>query len=62
MMPSSRLGSHIPTRLRVPRAGHHGEEVLGRIRLASNCYMGMMHSRLSSATAPIFARVRVCLQ
>ena len=61
-MPSSRVGGQILTRLRVPRAGHHGEEVLGRITLAGNYYMGMMHSRLSSATATIFARGRACLQ
>ena len=62
MVPSSRMGGHILTHLRVPHAGHHGEEVLSRITLAGNCYMGMMHSRLSSATATIFARVRACLQ
>ena len=52
MMPSSRKGGHSLPHLRVPRAGHHGEEVLSRITFAGNCYMGLMHSRLSSATAP----------
>jgi hypothetical protein len=63
------MGAYILIHPRVPRADHHGEDILDRIMLAGNrhiislrylspgryAFLGMVRSRVSSATATILA-------
>jgi hypothetical protein len=72
----SRRHGNILTYPRVPHTGHHGEDILDCIMLASNrhiislrylspgryAFLGMLRSRVSSATATIFAQACACLQ
>ena len=63
------MGGYVLTHPRVPRTGHYGEDILDRIMLAGNrhitsfrylsagsyAFLGLLHSRVSSATATILA-------
>ena len=70
------MGAYVLTHLRVPRTGHHREDILDRIMLAGNrhiisfrylsagsyAFLGMSRSCISRATATIFAQGCACLQ